>query len=330
MIASARQIAILMLAVALLSLGHGLNGSLVGVRASAQDFSTVMTGLIMSGYFAGLLVSASVTPRIVQSVGHIRVFAGFASVVSSVVLLFPLWINPIWWLALRFVTGLCTSGLFIVCESWLNSASTNQNRGTMLSIYMVVSYAAMGGGQLLLNVADGSGFSRFIIVSALSLPVPGAPVIGADRNAEPCRNTSRVGWRNLSCIASCGRRDLRQWVGAKCLLQHGGGIRRDAGPGAALCFADDGAAAHRGDHFAVSGGYPLRRYDRRTVIMAFSIAAVVVAAIACLAASSNVALCADRLVHGIRPASRYRSIPWSWLMPMTISTKIRCWAAAAS
>lgn len=167
MIAGLRSVWVLLLAVTILSLGHGLHGSLVGVRASAENFDAATTGLIMSGYFAGLLLSSIVTPRIVQSVGHIRVFAAFASVVSTAVLLIPLWIDPVWWFLMRFVAGLCTSGLFIVCESWLNSASTNKNRGQLLSIYMIVTYAAMGLGQFLLNVADTSGFSRFIIVSAL-------------------------------------------------------------------------------------------------------------------------------------------------------------------
>jgi MFS family permease len=162
-----RQIWVLLLAVALLSVGHGLHGSLIGVRASAEGFSTPVTGIIMSGYSAGLLMSAWATPRIVRSVGHIRVFAGFASVVSTAILLVPLWVDPVWWTLMRFVAGFCTSGLFIVCESWLNAASTNQTRGKLLSIYMIVTYAAIGAGQLLLNVSDSSGFSRFILVSAL-------------------------------------------------------------------------------------------------------------------------------------------------------------------
>lgn len=167
MFAGLRSVWVLLLGVTILSLGHGLHGSLVGVRASAENFDAATTGLIMSGYFAGLLLSSIVTPRVVQSVGHIRVFAAFASVVSTAVLLIPLWIDPVWWFLMRFVAGLCTSGLFIVCESWLNSASTNKNRGQLLSIYMIVTYAAMGLGQLLLNVSNSSGFSRFIIVSAL-------------------------------------------------------------------------------------------------------------------------------------------------------------------
>ncbi|MGQ0484218.1 MAG: MFS transporter [Hyphomicrobiales bacterium] len=158
---------ILLVCVALLCLGHGLHGSLVGVRASAENFGPDVTGLIMSGYPAGLSISSYLTPRLVKSVGHVRDFAGLASIVSTAVLLLPLWINAPFWFLMRFVAGLCTSGLFIVCESWLNAASSNRNRGRMLSVYMIVSYGALGAGQLLLNVQDSSGFARFIIVSSL-------------------------------------------------------------------------------------------------------------------------------------------------------------------
>ena len=135
--------------------------------ANAADFGPDVTGLVMSSYAAGLLLSSFTTPRLVRSVGHVRAFAGLASIVSTSVLLMPLFVNAPFWLAMRFISGLCTSGLFIVCESWLNGASNNRNRGQMLSMYMIVTYGALGAGQLLLNVADSSGFSRFIIVSAL-------------------------------------------------------------------------------------------------------------------------------------------------------------------
>lgn len=156
-----------MVCVGLLCLGHGLGGSLVAVRANAEDFGPGVTGIVMSGYSVGLLLSSFVAPRLVKSVGHVRAFAGLASIVSTAVLLIPLWVNAPFWFLMRLISGLCTSGLFIVCESWLNGASTNTNRGRMLSIYMIVTYGALGGGQLLLNVTDTSGFARFIIVSSL-------------------------------------------------------------------------------------------------------------------------------------------------------------------
>jgi MFS family permease len=162
-----RGVTPLLFAILLLGLGNGLQGALVGVRATAEAFSVSSTGIVMSGFSAGLLLSSFVTPRVVGRVGHIRVFAAFASIISTAILLIPLWVEPAWWFAMRFVTGLGTAGLYIVCESWLNSASTNQNRGKFLSIYMIIMYGAMGGGPFLLNIADASGFSRFIVASAL-------------------------------------------------------------------------------------------------------------------------------------------------------------------
>jgi MFS family permease len=158
---------ILLLSVAMLCLGHGLSGSLISLAANQAEFRTDVTGLVMAGYSAGLLVSAVLTPRLVRSVGHVRTFAGLASSASTAILLFPLWVDPAFWFLLRVVTGLCVSGMFIVCESWLNAVSTNRNRGQMLSLYMIVTYGALGIGQLLLNVGDASGFVRFILISCL-------------------------------------------------------------------------------------------------------------------------------------------------------------------
>ncbi len=151
----------------MLCLGHGLSGSLVSLTANQAEFRTDVTGFVMAGYSAGLLISAFLTPRLVRSVGHVRTFAGLASTVSTAVLLFPLWVDPVFWFVLRVIAGLCVSGMFIVCESWLNATSSNRNRGQMLSLYMIVTYGALGLGQLLLNVTDESGFVRFIIVSCL-------------------------------------------------------------------------------------------------------------------------------------------------------------------
>jgi MFS family permease len=277
MIASARQIGILMLAVALLSLGHGLNGSLIGVRASAESFSTSMTGLIMSGYFAGLLVSSWLTPRIVQLVGHIRVFAGFASVVSSIVLLFPLWVDPIPWLALRFIAGFCTSGLYIVCESWLNSASSNQNRGKMLSIYMIVSYGAMGGGQLLLNVSDGSGFARFIIVSALlslslvplSLVPTETPSLAGTRRVTVAEIYRASPLAVIATFANGLAQSAFFSMGAVFGLMQGLAL-----PYVSLMMALPPIAVIVSQFPA---GALSDRYDRRSVILAFSVASVALA-----------------------------------------------------
>lgn len=157
----------LFLGIGLLMLGNGLQGTLLGLRASIEEFPTTITGIVMSGFYLGFLFGSLYTPKILQKVGHVRVFAAFASLASTATLMHIVFIDPIFWGVMRLVTGFCYAGLYIVCESWLNDSATNETRGQVLSVYMLIVMAAMMGGQVLLNLADPAGFVLFIVVSAL-------------------------------------------------------------------------------------------------------------------------------------------------------------------
>jgi MFS family permease len=144
----------LLLGIALIMLGNGLQGTLLGVRATMEGFSTSVTGLVMTGYFVGVFVGSVLSPRIVERVGHIRVFAALASLASASALVHAVFVDPWSWGAMRLVTGFSYAGLYVVAESWLNDRATNETRGQILSIYMVVTYGGMTIGQLLLNAGD--------------------------------------------------------------------------------------------------------------------------------------------------------------------------------
>ena len=148
-------------------IANGVQGPLFGLRAGLEDFSTTLTGLIMAGYFAGFAAGSLIVPTLVARVGHIRVFAALASLVSIAAILPPVIVNPWAWCLLRFLIGLGYAGLYIVAESWLNDATPNAHRGRLLSVYMIVSLGCMAGGPLLLNLADPSGFELFILASVL-------------------------------------------------------------------------------------------------------------------------------------------------------------------
>jgi MFS family permease len=103
----------------------------------------------------------------VVRVGHIRVFAGLASAASVAALIYSLAVHPATWALMRFLTGVCFAGLFVVAESWINSIATNGTRGRLMATYMVTLLTASGLGQLLLNVANPAGFELFIVSSVL-------------------------------------------------------------------------------------------------------------------------------------------------------------------
>ncbi len=157
----------LLLGMGLLMLGYGLQSTLIGVRASLEDFNTSTTGLIMSGYFIGLIIGCNFVPKIIGRVGHIRTFGALASLASTSILVQAVFVDPLVWFVMRFITGFSYAGLYIVAESWLNEAAENETRGQLLSFYMLITLGGTAGGQFLLNLSPPSGFGLFILVSLI-------------------------------------------------------------------------------------------------------------------------------------------------------------------
>lgn len=167
MITTLRAIAAVLLSFGLLFVGNGLFNTLLGIRMRLEGFSTEVTGLIMSSYFIGLLLSAFLTTHVISRVGHIRAFAVFASIISASALFHILYINPYFWSVIRLISGFCIGGIIIIIESWLNEMSDNRVRGQVFSFYMITTYAASGTGQLILPLADPKSFILFSLISIL-------------------------------------------------------------------------------------------------------------------------------------------------------------------
>lgn len=150
--------------VALLLLGSGLLNTLLALTASNHGFSTALTGLIMSGYFAGFTCGTFISGRLIQRIGHIRTFAFCAACCSSMALLHFLLLNPWVWLLLRFCYGLAFVTLMTVIESWLNTRA-KEERGKMFAVYMVVNLCAVAAAQQLLRLQTENAFLLFALAS---------------------------------------------------------------------------------------------------------------------------------------------------------------------
>lgn len=157
----------LLLGIAFIQLGNGLQSTLLGVRATMEGFATSATGVVMAGYYVGILLGSMMVPGLLGRVGHIRVFAALASLASAAVLMHFVLVDPWSWGIFRVATGFALAGLYVVAESWLNDRADNETRGQLLAVYMVISLGGLGAGQLLLNLADPAGAMLFILVSVL-------------------------------------------------------------------------------------------------------------------------------------------------------------------
>jgi MFS family permease len=153
--------------VAILLLGNGLFGTLLGIRANIENFGAASTGLIMSAYFLGYAVGSYLCVQAINGVGHIRTFAALSATLAATAIAHAIFVDPVVWGLFRLVAGVCIVGVFLVIESWLNFMTPPPMRGRVFSIYMMVNLLAMASGQFLLMVASPGDFVLFGIVSIL-------------------------------------------------------------------------------------------------------------------------------------------------------------------
>lgn len=193
----------LLLGVMLLMVGNGVQGSLLGIRGASEGFSTFQLSIVMSAYFVGFLGGAQIAPEMIRRVGHVRVFSAMGSLISAVLILYPLLVDWTAWAIMRALIGFCFSGVYITAESWLNNTASNETRGQALSAYMIVQMLGIIASQGLLAAGDPSGFALFIIPSIL-VSLAFLPILLATVPAPTFDQTKAMSFGTLFRISPLG------------------------------------------------------------------------------------------------------------------------------
>ncbi|WP_173934256.1 MFS transporter [Chelativorans sp. Marseille-P2723] len=167
MLSSFGSIVALLFGTAFLLAGSGLYGLLLPLRGQIEGFSTTALGLLGTGWAGGFIAGCYLAPRLVRRVGHVRAFGAFASSGAIVALVSGMWIDEIAWIVLRAFTGFTMAGAFMVIESWLNERSTNETRGTVFGLYMMVTHASIMAGQMAVVLGDVGKAPLFMITGIL-------------------------------------------------------------------------------------------------------------------------------------------------------------------
>ena len=166
----------LLLGTLILVLGNSLLGILLPVRMGIERVPEFQSGLVMSAFYLGFVIGSARIQMLIRRAGHIRAFAALAAIFTAAVMIYAL-VFDVWvWGLLRIVSGFCMAGLYAIIESWLNVKSSNENRGQVLSIYVVTVYTASFGGQFLVNIGSVQGTELFSVVG-LALVLSLVPVV---------------------------------------------------------------------------------------------------------------------------------------------------------
>ena len=165
----------LLLAAFILVFGNGVISLLLPARAAAEGWGPDIIALFGASYALFFTIACVTVPRLVGRIGHIRAFAALGTLTIASVLLHALLPDPWVWVLVRGMMGFATAGAYMILESWMNEETTNENRGLVFSVYMVVSMAGLALGPFLVATGDVRGFELFalaaLIYAVATLPV---------------------------------------------------------------------------------------------------------------------------------------------------------------
>jgi MFS family permease len=199
-LSSIRPLIPLLLAAGILLGGNGLQGTLIALRGAQEGFSPSTIGLMGTFYFAGFLLGCFAITPMMREVGHVRSFASLAAIASAGTLILVLFIDPIVWSGVRFVSGFAFAGLFTVMESWLHSGVSNENRARVLAIYRVVDIGAVTGAQFVIPVVGIDGFALFALMSIM-ITLSLVPVSLGDRTNPKAPDDIKLDLRRAWAIS---------------------------------------------------------------------------------------------------------------------------------
>ncbi len=194
---------VLFVGLALLWFGSGMSYALLVLRADVEGFSTFEIGIMQTAYQIGWVVAALIAAHLIRRVGHIRVFGAMAAGSSAIIILFLLYINPWLWAFERFVMGICTAILMVVCESWLNDMAENKIRGKVFAMYTILAWGtpAMGIWSLRYQSID-SAF--FFILASVCISIAVIPMLLSVSHSPGFIDSDRIGLKKMLAISPLG------------------------------------------------------------------------------------------------------------------------------
>ncbi|MBP5858621.1 MFS transporter [Marivibrio halodurans] len=161
------SVASLVAAMAFIALGNGLMASYVPVRLDQAGLDQRSVGLVVTAYAAGMLLGCLLSGYLVRRAGHVRAFMTLAAMGTISALLLALHTDLGSWSGLRLVSGFCTTGMFMVAQSWLNAVTASGWRGRVMALFYVCYTVGLAGGALLMGRVDIAGSSALMLMAGL-------------------------------------------------------------------------------------------------------------------------------------------------------------------
>lgn len=134
----------------------GVGFAYIPIRLSSLGFEAWVASAMFPALSFGGLIGCLVTGALLRLSGHARVFMVVYALIILSFLLVMITDNPLVWILSRALYGFGINGAFIIAQSWLHDASSDEHRGKVISIFYVSYVVSLGVGSYMIGWLDVS------------------------------------------------------------------------------------------------------------------------------------------------------------------------------
>ncbi|MGE0499947.1 MAG: MFS transporter [Rhizobiaceae bacterium] len=150
-------------ALALFGAAQGLSYPLFTILMQRQGISPALIGLSAAMMPLGLILSASMVPAAVRTLGA-RALAVGCALGAAVLFLLIGWLQDwVAWFLLRFMLGFIVNPLYILGEVWALALAPPARRGRIMGVFNAVMGLGYASGPLALAAVGTNGWGPFVI-----------------------------------------------------------------------------------------------------------------------------------------------------------------------
>jgi MFS family permease len=113
----------------------------------------------------------------------VRAFTALAAIGTISALLLAIEVSLPLWTGLRVLGGFCTTGMFMVAQSWLNAVTLSQWRGRVMALFYISYTLGLAGGALIMGRVEVGGTAALMLLAGLYAAA--AVPVGLTRLEQP-------------------------------------------------------------------------------------------------------------------------------------------------
>ena len=150
-----------------MAVASGLGFAYIPIRLASLGFEPWVASAMFPALSLGGLLGCLVTGWLLRLSGHARVFMVVYALIIWSFLLVQVTDDPVVWIVARALYGFGINGAFIIAQSWLHDACTDENRGRVISAFYVFYVLSLGFGNYLIGWFDVNTQTPMVVSAAL-------------------------------------------------------------------------------------------------------------------------------------------------------------------